>query len=94
MVRLNGDIGAIFKDWLHKNYPDKYQRIIHQIESCHGGKLSDSRFGVRMRGEGQYASMIRQQVQLAKRKYYGDRKMPEYNTESFERIKNPQGSLF
>ena len=94
MVRLNGDIGAIFKDWLQKNFPDRYNRVIHQIEHCHGGKLNDSRFGIRMRGEGNYADMIRQQVQLMRAKYFNGRVMPKYNLELYERKKNPQGRLF
>ena len=51
IVRLNGAVAEIFQDWLRKNYPDRYDRVIHQIESCHGGKLNDSRFGTRMRGK-------------------------------------------
>lgn len=94
MVRLNGDVGTIFKDWLIKNYPDKYDRVIHQIEACHGGKVNDSRFGVRMRGQGNVAEVIAQQVKLAKERYYSSRVMPEYNRDLYEQYKYGQLKLF
>ena len=58
IVRLNGAIGAIFEDWLRKNYPDRFDKVWHMIQSCHGGSVNDSRFGQRMRGEGNIAQMI------------------------------------
>lgn len=58
MVRLNGQVGDIFRDWIRKSYPDKAEKILHHIESAHGGKLNDSRYGVRMTGEGQMAESI------------------------------------
>jgi len=33
IVRLNGDIGEIFRDWVHKNFPDRAEKVLHQIES-------------------------------------------------------------
>ena len=64
IVRLNGAIGIIFKDWLYKNFPDRADKVWHHIESCHGGKVNDSRTGIRMRGEGKIAEMIRDQFRL------------------------------
>jgi DNA repair photolyase len=94
MVRLNGDVAEIFEDWIRKNMPDRADRVLNRIRDCHGGKLNDSRFGVRMRGEGKIAEMVAQQMQLARKLYFADRKMPEYNLELFHRMKNPQLKLF
>ncbi|WP_432714730.1 PA0069 family radical SAM protein [Pedobacter sp.] len=58
IVRLNGAIGPIFEDWLKKNYPDRFDKVWHMIQSCHGGHVNDSRFGQRMRGNGHIAQMI------------------------------------
>jgi len=58
IVRLNGAIGPIFEDWLQKNYPDRADKVWHMIQSCHGGSVNDSRFGDRMRGDGNIAQMI------------------------------------
>lgn len=94
MVRLNGDVSEIFKDWLKKNYSDKYDRVIHQIENSHGGKVSDSRFGARMRGEGNVADIISQQVRLAKEKFFKDLNMPAYNTDLYYQYRDRQLRLF
>ena len=64
VVRLNGAIGGIFEDWLRKNYPDRFEKVWHMIQSCHGGNVNDSRFGERMRGDGNIAQMIRDTFKL------------------------------
>ncbi len=94
MVRLNGDVGEIFMDWLTKVMPDKADKIINQIKDVHGGQLSDSRFGKRMSGEGHYAMMVKQQFKLAREKYLRGRTTPPYNLDLFEQMKKPQLSLF
>ncbi len=94
IVRLNGDIGEIFQDWLLKNFPDRAERVLNQIRDCHGGKLNDSRFGIRMKGEGNIADIIAQQVRIARDKYFRGRDTPEYNLALHEQIKNPQMKLF
>ncbi|MGZ3884833.1 MAG: PA0069 family radical SAM protein, partial [Bacteroidia bacterium] len=60
IVRLNGPIGPIFKDWLLKSFPDRADKVWNQICESHGGNPNDSRFGVRMRGEGKMAESIKQ----------------------------------
>jgi DNA repair photolyase len=94
MVRLNGDVAVIFEDWIRKNMPDRADKVLNKIKNVHGGALSDNRPGVRMRGEGNIADIIRQQFRLAREKYLKDRKMPDYNLELHERHKSPQLRLF
>ncbi|WP_046755951.1 PA0069 family radical SAM protein [Kordia jejudonensis] len=94
IVRLNGAIGEIFSDWIHKTMPDKAAKVLHQIESCHGGNLNDSRYGHRMRGEGKIAEQIRNLIKLARLKYFKDKKMPRLNRTLHEKYKNGQYSLF
>lgn len=64
VVRLNGAIGQIFEDWLRKNFPDRFDKVWHMIQSCHGGNVNDSRFGDRMRGDGNIAQIIRDNFKL------------------------------
>lgn len=64
VVRLNGAIAGIFEDWLKKNYPDRFEKVWHSIQSCHAGKVNDSRFGDRMRGDGNIAQMISDNFKL------------------------------
>ncbi|MBK0383056.1 PA0069 family radical SAM protein [Pedobacter sp. SD-b] len=69
IVRLNGAIADIFEDWILKAYPDRAQKVLGQIAACHGGSLNDSRWGTRMKGEGNEAEAIRQLFKLAVKKY-------------------------
>lgn len=94
IVRLNGAIGEIFTDWIKKTMPDRAQRVLHQIENCHGGTLNDSRFGTRMCGEGHIAKQIHDLMKLARLKYFKDKSMPKLNTELHEIYKEGQLRFF
>jgi DNA repair photolyase len=94
IVRLNGAIAEIFSDWIKKALPDKAERVLHQIEACHGGNLNDSRFGTRMRGEGEFAKQIAQQFKIAKKKYFKEEKLQPLETSYYLQLKNPQYKLF
>lgn len=94
IVRLNGAIGEIFTDWIKKTMPDRADKVLHQIESCHGGSLNDSRYDIRMRGEGEIAKQINDLVKMAKFKYFKDKSMPKLNTMLHEQYKDGQLKLF
>lgn len=94
IVRLNGAIGPLFEDWVRKNYPDRADKVLHQIMDCHGGQLSDSRFATRMKGEGNIAKNIASLFQLARLKYFKGKTKHEYNYEEYHQRKNPQMKLF
>lgn len=94
IVRLNGAIGEIFTDWIKKTMPDRADKVLHQIESCHGGSLNDSRYGTRMRGEGKIAEQINNLVKMARRKYFKDKVMPKLNLDLHEQFKEGQLKLF
>lgn len=94
MVRLNGAIGQIFKDWLYKTLPDKAEKVLRQIQNCHGGTLNDSRFGLRTKGEGKIAEQIHSMAQLAKQRYFKGRVFPKLNTYLHEQYKDGQMKLF
>ena len=94
IVRLNGAIGEIYTDWIKKTMPDKADKVLNQIESCHGGTLNDSRYGTRMRGEGEIAVQINNLVKLARRKYFKEKQMPILNCNLHELFKNGQLKLF
>ncbi len=94
VVRLNGAIGQIFTDWIKKTLPNKAEKVLHQIEACHGGTLNDSRFGIRSRGQGKIALQIHDLVHLARNKYFKDKTFPKLNTELHEQYKTGQIKLF
>ena len=68
-IRLNGAIKLLFHDWLYKNFPDRADKVWHMIEDSHDGKVNDSRWGVRMRGEGSIARMVNDQYHTYTKKY-------------------------
>ena len=94
VVRLNGAIGQIFTDWIKKTLPDSADKVLHQIEACHGGTLNDSRFGIRTRGEGKIATQIHDLMRLAKNTYFKTKTFPKLNTELHEVYKDGQMKLF
>jgi DNA repair photolyase len=94
VVRLNGAIGGIFEDWLHKTYPDRAQKVWNQISDAHGGQVNDSRFGNRIKGEGRIAEMIRNQFVLYCKKFGLNQTDSTLNTSSFRRIRKGQLPLF
>ena len=94
VVRLNGAIGRIFTDWIRKALPGKAEKVLHQIELCHGGTLNDSRFGVRNRGEGQFAEQIHSMVKIARQSYFSGRSFPKLNHGLYEHYKDGQLRLF
>jgi len=94
VVRLNGAIGEIFTDWIRKAMPDRADKVLHQIAECHGGTLNDSRWGNRMKGEGELAQIIRSQVLLARRKFFSGKEFPPLNTTLYDQYKGGQLQLF
>lgn len=94
VVRLNGQIGDIFTDWVIKSYPDRAEKILNQIKSLHGGNLNDSRFGARMKGDGKMAETIHKTFKLAKQKYGIKDEFPSLDCELFYNQQNPQMRLF
>jgi DNA repair photolyase len=95
IVRLNGPNGEIFTDWITKNYPDRAEKVLNQIRAVHDGKLSDSRFGTRMRGEGNFALNIRRQFEIARNRFMGGGGFPKLRTDLFRRPdENGQLGLF
>jgi DNA repair photolyase len=83
VVRLNGAIGGIFKDWLFKNHPDRAAKVWNQICACHGGKVNDTEFGRRMSGEGEIAASIKQLFSVSIKKFFKNPPSRELRTDLF-----------
>ena len=94
VVRLNGKIGEVFENWIRQALPDKAERVLSQIRQAHGGKLNDSRYGTRMRGEGKFVESLHQMYLVAKKKYFHGKTIPPYNLSLFKRPGNGQLDLF
>jgi DNA repair photolyase len=92
-IRLNGAIKFLFHDWLYKNFPDRADRVWHLVEQSHDGKVNDTRWGVRMRGEGSIAQMVAQQYKKYGKLYGMNAEEWSLDTTIFRRP-GEQGKLF
>ena len=52
------EVSTLFQDWLEHQFPGRKEKILERIRSMRDGRLNDSRFGVRMSGEGKAAEVI------------------------------------
>lgn len=91
MLRLPGAVEQLFLDWLQRELPDRASKIINRIKDVRGGKLSDSRWSIRMRGEGEIAKAIKQLFKLNCQKYGLNKEEFEFSVEHFRH--EPEGQL-
>jgi len=94
MVRLNGAIGDIFADWVKKAYPDRADKVLHSIMETHGGRLNDSDWGSRMKGNGVLAQSIHSLFRMAKNRYMPEAVSLELRTDLFRPNSGRQLNLF
>lgn len=85
VVRLNGQVEKVFKDWLVKNFPSRAEKVWNQIQELHGGKVNDTEFGRRIVGGGEMASMIKQLFDISSKRYFASRDRVELDTTKFRR---------
>ncbi|MFT2211143.1 PA0069 family radical SAM protein [Rhizobium giardinii] len=65
LLRLPLEVSPLFRDWLLRNYPDRYRHVMSLVRSMRGGKDYDAEFGKRMKGAGPYAWQIGRRFELA-----------------------------
>jgi DNA repair photolyase len=58
-LRLPGSVKQVFEERLRETLPLRADRVLNRVREARGGKLYDARFGVRGRGEGNYAEAAR-----------------------------------
>ena len=92
-IRLNGAVKFLFHDWLFKNFPDRADKVWHLIESSHDGKVNDTRWGVRMRGEGPISQLVAEQYKKYTKLYGLNADEWHLDTTIFRRP-GEQGKLF
>jgi DNA repair photolyase len=60
VLRLPGEVEPVFTAWLHQHFPDRAQRVLARVRDVQGGVVYDARFGLRMKGQGIWADLLRQ----------------------------------
>lgn len=73
LLRLPHELKELFEAWLAAHEPSKAAHVMNRIRDTRGGKDYDSRFGVRMRGTGDYAGLLDKRFAMAERRLgFGD----------------------
>jgi DNA repair photolyase len=95
LLRLPWELKGLFKNWLEQHAPLKAERVMARIRDMRGGRENDPEFGSRMKGEGQYAELLRDRFRVAcKRLGLNADKRFQLDAGKFRRPQPPQGSLF
>ncbi|KAA8699821.1 MULTISPECIES: PA0069 family radical SAM protein [Pseudomonas] len=74
MLRLPLEVAPLFEEWLAAHYPQRAAHVMSLVRQVRGGEVYDSRFGVRMRGEGPFADLLAQRFAKAIKRLGLDRR--------------------
>ena len=92
LLRLPGEVAELFEEWLRTHVPGAANRVLALVRETRGGALYQPAFGLRKRGSGPYAELIRARFQAAVRRHGLDARMPDLDTRRF-RADPAQGEL-
>ncbi len=84
LLRLPREVSGLFKDWLARNYPDRYRHVISVMRSMRGGKDYDANWSSRMTGTGPYAWQIGRRFELASRRLGFNKRRLRLDCDQFE----------
>lgn len=83
LLRLPLEVSPLFRDWLLREYPDRYRHVMSLVRSMRGGKDYDAEFGKRMKGAGPYAWQIARRFELATKRLKLNRTRRSLSTDLF-----------
>jgi DNA repair photolyase len=93
-LRLPYAVAPLFEQWLAHHFPDRKDKVLNRIRALRDGKLNNSEFGSRMRGEGIFADQIESLFAVARRKAGIEGNHTQLSTAAFRRPEKNQLSLF
>src|SRR5690348_1133378 len=68
ILRLPWGLKELVREWLELHFPERAEHVLSLVRQMRGGRDNDPRFGKRMRGEGEFAELIRQRFAVATRR--------------------------
>jgi DNA repair photolyase len=92
-LRLPLSVSPLFEEWLTLHRPERKDKVLNFQRSLRGGKLNDSQFGSRMRGNGAFAENLKQMFRITCSKLGLNKDDVELSTSHFKRPTD-QMSLF
>ncbi|HVK08784.1 MAG TPA: PA0069 family radical SAM protein [Gemmataceae bacterium] len=93
-LRLPFAVKDLFATWLDQHFPNKKERVLGRLKGARGGKLNDSRFRTRMRGEGEWADLFSTMFKLHRARAGLAGHGPELSAAHFTDGRPKQGTLF
>jgi DNA repair photolyase len=97
VLRLPWELKQLVREWLELHFPERAEHVLSLVRQMRGGRDNDPRFGSRMRGEGNFAELIRQRFALGTRRLGLARNRDLALDTSLFRVPRaaaPQGELF
>ena len=83
LVRLPLEVAPLFRAWLDAHRPERATHVMSLVRQMRGGKDYDSNFGTRMRGSGEFATLIERRFDLAVKRLGLNRPRPAMDRSRF-----------
>lgn len=93
LLRLPLSVEPVFREWLERTQPLKRERIENLIRQTRRGKLNESEFRTRMRGDGEIAGQIAKVFQVFARKHGLDGRPPALDCSQFQPPRSSSGQM-
>src|SRR4051812_18343110 len=68
LIRLPREVAPLFRAWLETHYPQRAGHVMSLIRQMRDGRDYDSAFGARMRGDGEFATLLEKRFSIACRR--------------------------
>ncbi len=94
LLRLPHQNKQLFENWLDHFIPDKKNKVINRITQIRGGKLYDSSFNSRMKGQGIFAEQLKAIFSMACKKSGLLENNLQVSSKNFNNPQNLQLKLF
>jgi DNA repair photolyase len=65
LIRLPREVAPLFRAWLDEHYPQRAAHVMSVIQQMRGGHDYDAAFGARMRGGGEFATLLARRFAIA-----------------------------
>ena len=92
VLRLPLGVAPLFEQWLDQHVPTRKEKVLNRIREMRDGRLNDSRFKYRMKGEGIFAEQIGALFKMARKKARIGAEYPQLSIQAFRRP-HPNGQL-
>ena len=93
LLRLPWAVAPLFERWLEEHFPNRKEKVLNRVRDLRGGKMYDSRWGKRARGEGVFAEQLQSMFDVTCRKLGLNEGSRELSADAFRRP-SPQTTLW